>query len=791
MSTFATTLVRVSIAACCLVTPATLAQSASADRIAPGIIGFVDTPSAEATTATTLRTTGWALDPAGIAGVEVQLDEQPTPARYGIARPDVAQARPGYPQSANAGFVLEHDFAPLTPIRHGYRVVARNLAGETKLLAKKSLLPPAAFELWTDTLPRPPQPMPRPFHLLMATSGILKGGAVEIDTQYRAYESRTQRIGMAVPILYLRTTLGRAADWVFDPNFDVNRNCGERALADDALRPVIEYAIRKRLPVQFILNGGIWADAACNDPEWDVNDHLEDDPANCQWAQDNRVYPDDYLKNLAGSQTSPEIARSLTYNVYATEVRRYKKRNLQAAARIVAEFARTHPELFIGVALDADTYMNPFFEQRAFFDFNPGMLRQFRAWLRGSGPYAGKPEAGAPDLSKYRRKHPLSLAEVNRLSGKRWRAWTEVDPPRQFPGTAFQPAIAGRPVIWDDPWYQEWDAFRKHVVALHYDELSIWTHEAGIASDRIFSAQAFVSPDKGVKPFALRLNSRGQNHDSAGVSVEGAIPRAGHLGAILYGEAAENRGRMEGSHSLFAAFGRMDPGWAIVESNATDLKHKAELPVYAASYRTFRDAFNFDGSSITLMAWNGSNGIYAGQAGYLPYTSWRNTPGEEALRDFMVSHANLVAGARLWTFGSSSYADNDGWTADGAAIGAGRGALVVTPATRNVTLHSPPDQILRRRQLGALVLGVRTDDRVDAIAVFARASPASSWQQLARVAAGSTLAHVPGGLKVPLEWPSAWRTDVIAEQIKIVLTVRAVGTPITLDRIALVPRVAR
>ena len=34
------------------------------------------------------------------------------------------------------------------------------------------------------------------------------------------------------------------------------------ALADDSLNGVLRYAVEKQLPVQLILNGGIWADAA-------------------------------------------------------------------------------------------------------------------------------------------------------------------------------------------------------------------------------------------------------------------------------------------------------------------------------------------------------------------------------------------------------------------------------------------------------------------------------------------------------------------------------------------------
>jgi hypothetical protein len=111
-------------------------------------------------------------------------------------------------------------------------------------------------------------------------------------------------------------------------------------VAEDNLRGIIRFAIEHKVPVEFILNGGIWGDASCNSPEWDLNDHLEEDDYNVQWSQDDQTFPDDYLKGLAGSTDSPELARTLTYNVHATTVRAYKKRNLQAAARIIKEFAR-------------------------------------------------------------------------------------------------------------------------------------------------------------------------------------------------------------------------------------------------------------------------------------------------------------------------------------------------------------------------------------------------------------------------------------------------------------------
>ena len=115
---------------------------------------------------------------------------------------------------------------------------------------------------------------------------------------------------------------------MFDPDWDVTRRCGEKVITEDSLSRTMAAAVEHRLPMLFTLNGGIWADAACDIPAWDINDRLEQDIANCQWNEKNEVMPDDYLKHLPGSQDAPELARSLTFNVYAKDVRHYKRRNL-------------------------------------------------------------------------------------------------------------------------------------------------------------------------------------------------------------------------------------------------------------------------------------------------------------------------------------------------------------------------------------------------------------------------------------------------------------------------------
>ena len=100
----------------------------------------------------------------------------------------------------------------------------------------------------------------------------------------------------------------------------------------------------------------------------------------------------------------------------------------------------------------------------------------------------------------------------------RSRSATRVSGSRRNAGRA-----GGKP-FWDDPWFTEWDSFRRHVVALHYDELAGWVHAMGIPRDRIYSAQAFIAPDAGMRPVALHIRGPSPDYDSAGVSIEGSIP---------------------------------------------------------------------------------------------------------------------------------------------------------------------------------------------------------------------------------------------------------------------------
>ena len=757
--------------------PGTLPAPAPVELPAPE--GWLDSPANESIVGTKLSLAGWALSKDGIARVDVRVGDRTYPARFGLPREDVAKEKPGFPDNPNGGFTFEGDFADLPPMRHDVTVVAVAKNGRESVIARRSLIPPAAMTQWSSLLEERPALASRIFYYLMMTSGVSLGGADEIREQYVDYESRTQRIGMSVPLLYMRTTRGRSHDWAFDPDFDIKGpKCASHGVAEDSLNGILRYAVEKRLPVNIILNGGIWGDATCETPEWDLTDHLEQDLNNVQWDQNNQVHPDDLMKDVPGSMPGPQLGRSLTYHVYAPEIRQYKKRNLQSAARVIAKFWRSHPELLVGVTLDADTYMNPFLGGGYRFDYNPGMLRQFREWLRGTGPYLGKGGPGVPDLRSFRRPDPLTLEQVNALAGKSWASWDEVDPPRELVGVNSKAIPPGATPFWEDKWYLEWDAFRKHIVHLHYIELADWVHAMGIPHDRIFTAQALTAPDPGLRPVSINLKGWTPDYDSAGVSIEGSVPRVGHLGTIMYGLSAQDRHPMANGRGVYSNIARFDEGWAIVEFNATDLKSPKQKPDFEASYRAFRSVFNFDGRQIAMMAWNGSNGLFENDPNYLPFTAFRNTDSENAMRDAMIAKADLPRGARIWSFGTNRFSTDDGWTTSRGTLTAGHGHIAIAPDRGVVELISPPDQVFRVEQLDLAILRAWTGPKPQSISVHARLETDTPWQEVGRSSAGE---------RVPLRWPADWRGK-IASQVKFELTYAPDTAAARVDRLLLYPK---
>jgi hypothetical protein len=242
---------------------------------------------------------------------------------------------------------------------------------------------------------------------------------------------------------------------------------------------------------------------------------------------------------------------------------------------------------------------------------------------------------------------------------------------------------------------------------------------------------------------------------------------------------------MENDANLFATFHGMDRGWAVVEFNTADFRTAKELPSYAMGYRALREMFNYGARFASPMAWNGSNGVYAGQEGYVSFMAWRNTPLEDAMRDFAVSHAFVPLGARLWTFGSPRLADADGWSVSVGALVSGPGHVDLTAVNGEVTLVSPSALALGGDESDLLTLGVTADQgqSIIGVAVEGRLSDRTTIT-LAVPRDAKELESTPAGISVPLLRPT---TSATIDQIRVTLKLKNATGTLRLGHLALYP----
>lgn len=294
-----------------------------------------------------------------------------------------------------------------------------------------------------------------------------------------------------------------------------------------------------------------------------------------------------------------------------------------------------------------------------------------------------------------------------------------------------------------------------------------------------------MAPASYALPFAVRINSPLKNYDTGGMSVEGAVPADGHLGAILYGKSAVNQIRMEEGRSLFSVFRKFDPDWAMVEINTADLRNPSRLPDFAEDYRSLREIYNYGARFISPMAWNGSRGTFAGQPGFVAYTALRNSPLEDAIKSFMISHANLPRRSRLWTFGAEEIADSDGWIPSTGTQGAiGHGIFTLrTNSDGYGALESPDDLSFRPADYRAIIIKARDSGALQSIRVEAQREN-GEWLQILPMTEAAKLQQVKGGMLLPLSGPG---TDTEFQRIRLIWKTSS-AVPLELERIAFYAR---
>jgi hypothetical protein len=474
------------------------------------------------------------------------------------------------------------------------------------------------------------------------------GGAVDFRDNFRQLQElrdMTQggcvEIGFRGRVEYMRTTKGKQADYIFDSNFPERlRSRNGKGMSGESLSELLDTALRFRAPLMITLDGGVWADSKFAAPDLDIVDMLEQDERAVQWNQFGKSEPDDALKSLAGATDSPELARMMSLNHYNRRFLDYKKRNLQAAVREIVKFNQTHPASYVMINLDPDEYINPWFYQTQWYDYNPDTLRQYREWLFHLGPYANGGE-----LAFSRHEPGLTLADVNRLAKQSWKDVSAVEPPRKS-------------IDYGDQWQQLWTQFRRHLVARHYDDLAAWAVEAGLPPARIYTSQTFIQADVAV---SITDRANGWN-DQAGVSIEGAKPRQGHLGVILYGPGSRNEGKPRSGSSLIDNIRRTDPEWGVVEFHPATIAFPEKLPDHAESYATMQALIN-GGAHFLSPMW----GSYVGDRMVHPnnfkaYDVMEGSAYEYQFVWWLRAMQAWPVGSLFYPFGNALVKSNDGWT---------------------------------------------------------------------------------------------------------------------------------
>ncbi|MEO8135778.1 MAG: hypothetical protein ABI831_17600 [Betaproteobacteria bacterium] len=433
------------------------------------------------------------------------------------------------------------------------------------------------------------------------------------------------QVGMRIRVEYLRTTLGRDRDYVFDPRFRSARvRVNGKSMTTAGLDEALKLAARHKMPLLVSLDGGVWADSAFAAPEWDVVDHLEDDESAVQWNQFGRSEKDDALTNMSGATSAPQIARMMSINVYNERFRAYKKRNLQAAVASIEAHLKRFPRQAVWINLDSDNYINPWFKETQWYDYNPGTLRQFREWLTGTGVYA---DGGA--LAERRLSPGLDLADINGLAGAGWKSLSEVDAPRGALDAT-------------DPWYALWVRFKRHLVAQHYSDLSDWVCEAGLAADHIYTA---VGISDGTVARELDDRVRGWN-DQSGVSLRGGKPTCGHLGVVMYGPVTRNETPTPDGAPALEAIARVDAAFGVVEFHPADLDFPTRLPSRDESRKSLQSVLAAGARFISPMWGTIASGQTLFPARFHAYEAMEGTAFEtelvRVLREWNEAHSRAV-----------------------------------------------------------------------------------------------------------------------------------------------------
>lgn len=369
-----------------------------------------------------------------------------------------------------------------------------------------------------------------------------------IDLKKKLGSAKYAKIGFMGISRYMNETKGPDEDYEFDPTL---------------LEYILKLSVDTKLPVVIVLNGGPWGNVI-HDPETDVLEYLEKDEKNCQWKDDGTV-PDDEQGPVPG------LNRILTYNHYNTEVRKYQKRNLQAAVKVIADFAEEHPDLFLAITIDPEIFMSPFY----YADYNPDTLKEFVEFEKG----------------KYD-----SIEEFNEDMGTDFSNWDKVDPPRPYlnKGDAQE----------RNPFWEEWTEFRISLVDQFVQDEVDWSREAGLPASRIYTHQTVRFDNPHWMKYILAS------------TMKTAQVENGSLGITTLQELAFDR-------DLYAQARKLSPNWGNFEFNPA----KEDKQDYDTFMKALRIVYEYKPRIVAPYMWL--------NPGSEPFYTIKGSEFEKAIKDFV------------------------------------------------------------------------------------------------------------------------------------------------------------
>ncbi|OAQ72037.1 f5/8 type C domain-containing protein [Pochonia chlamydosporia 170] len=254
---------------------------------------------------------------------------------------------------------------------------------------------------------------------------------------------------------------------------------------------VLGLAESLNLPVLIHANNGRWADCCTSNSDGGWNDALLDHIA----AQGNTTMQDSSGKSLFQHDGGGNYFSLSRYNTF---YRDYKKRNVQASMTRLANWAKQHKDLFVGVSLDSETI---FPSDSA--DHNPLAIQEWRDWLQNTGLYGP-----SGDFFGHGRVPAFtSITDFNSATGQTFSSWSAVTPPSSI--------TAG------NPFSEEWQRFRITLIRHSVSDETLWIAEAGIPRNLIYGHQ---TPGLQFYAFADDLPTSTAANGASGYTAYGRAP---------------------------------------------------------------------------------------------------------------------------------------------------------------------------------------------------------------------------------------------------------------------------